>query len=123
MRWLKKNPFPPTSARGTVVAMQVDDINKFGLWDYHVSRRISLPHKVVIAVLAIGCIYLIVIVLVVLGSNEFEYVPQGLSNNFNYTVHYWFETLEPGLKQKNWNCSSVFITPGDRKQSSCLQTY
>jgi len=88
-----------------------------GLWDYPVSRKVTIARRLLPILCVFSLTYIILVVLLVLDGDEFEYQQQLPTADYNATVKLWYQTFIPNAfknyTKDAWTCIPNILTLGD----------
>ena len=88
-----------------------------GLWDYSVSRKVTVARKLLPFLWIFAIFYMVIVVLLVLAGDEFEYQVQPPTADYNATIKLWYQDFIPNAfktyTKEAWICTPNIITLGD----------
>lgn len=88
-----------------------------GLWDYPVTRKVTVERRLLPVLWIFSLGYITVVVLLVLAGDEFEYKVEPPTADYNATVRLWYQPFIPNVLKNYtkdaWICSPNILTLGD----------
>lgn len=89
-----------------------------GIWDYSVTRKVTLSRTFALFLWALSLTYVAAVIIIVLAAQEFEYIVQPPTDDYNSTFTLWYHSLLPtALKSYTPSarrCNPNILRIGDR---------